>query len=179
MKILHNKWITIYILICLLLLIGNVHGIFSSKSNDATNDKPTFINEFYNHLSNLKDHILIKMLGTFESLKQREAFRLRQIQFRSEYLKNFYRQIFGVRKYLNKEKDLTDSEYLESLDKFQSQLPQLPDVTIAELFNSRIYDVDISRRDYIALTGCILWAPLWFWSFSQCTLDYDRSLDLL
>src|SRR5205085_10077209 len=35
------------------------------------------------------------------------------------------------------------------------------------IYHARIYDVGTSRRDYIALTGCILWAPVWLWSFAR------------
>ncbi|CAG8685972.1 14148_t:CDS:2, partial [Dentiscutata heterogama] len=170
----------------------NVHSIFSSKSSDATNDKPTSVNAFFDHLSNIKDPIqFIKVLETFGRLKQltfvREELRLQPSQHKlvarehQELLINLYRQLFGLSKYYNIENDLTASEVINSLlqqfipdellDQLQSHLPS-PDDIIAprkqsyhELFNARIYDVGTSRRDYIALTGCILWAPLWFWSF--------------
>ncbi|KAF0554318.1 hypothetical protein F8M41_019400 [Gigaspora margarita] len=259
MKFLHKRRVTIFILICLFLLIRNVHSIFSS--DNTTNDKQISTNAFFNHLSNLKDPFrFIKVIGTFERLKQltliQDQLRLqpdqRQIaaQEHQELLINLYRQLFGLSKYYNIEKDLTASEVINSLlqhftpdellDQLQSNLPS-PDDIIAPrqpgyherfagfvtftniiwfisislfvysltvlfkisifplilefiywipvsfweflahiiclfiIFNARIYDVGTPRRDYIALTGCIIWAPLWLWSFKRRTSDYDKS----
>ncbi|CAG8721014.1 5109_t:CDS:2 [Cetraspora pellucida] len=258
MKVLYK---TTCIFICLFLLFGSAHSIFSSEDDDAANNQPTSVKTFFDRLRNLKDPIqYVKVLGTIERLKQmtfvREELRLQAsqqqlvAQEQQELLMNLYRQLFGLSRYYNIKKDLTASKVINSLlqhfipdellDQLQNHLP-FPDDVIAPrqpnyherlagfisftniiwfisislfvisitilfrnwifplildfiywvpvfcweflahiicffiIFNARIYDVGTSRRDYIALTGCILWSPLWLWTFSRQMLDLDQS----
>src|SRR5689334_3085343 len=85
MNFLYKKQITICIFICIFLLIGSVHSIFSSKDDNAADHQPISVKTFFDHLRNLKDPIqYVKVLGTIERLKQmtfvQEELRLQSSQ---------------------------------------------------------------------------------------------------